>query len=380
MNDQTQSQAFKRHAMKPLFLSLFISLALMGCAQTAIKNEAPGPGSQATGLAAQQQRITEEKILADRKTIDGLQQRLRKLNESGIPQNNYPLAKAQCWLDTAKTQYHENDRTGYIEESLTESQKIIAALESNKNANVGFDTPLVARSTRLRDDLWMELGKYKNNASTLACNARTVACAEVRLVRAGHAEEQTGWRAATPHVMMAEDGLRRAGVEATSCTPAVVARAAPAPTLVAAAPVAPAPAPAPIVREITKETFVILADTLFKFDKSGRDEMLPGGKERLAAVAKRLKTYQSIATLSIAGHTDRLGSDNYNDPLSARRAATVLEYLGSLGVKAAKSDAVGKGEKEPVTTQCSDKLPRAQLIACLQPDRRVTIEVTGVVK
>jgi OmpA-OmpF porin, OOP family len=134
------------------------------------------------------------------------------------------------------------------------------------------------------------------------------------------------------------------------------------------------------VREVTKETFVILADTLFQFDKSGRDQMLPGGKERLAAVANRLKSYQSIATLSIAGHTDRLGSDTYNDPLSARRAATVLEYLGSLGVKAAKSDAVGKGEREPVTTQCSAKAPRAQQIICLQPDRRVTIEVTGVVK
>ncbi len=367
--------------MKSLFLSLFISLALMGCAQTATKNEAPGPGSQATGVTVQQQRITEDKVLADRKTIESLQQRLRKLNESGIPQNNYPLAKAQCWLDTAKTQYHENDRTGYIEESMTESQKIIAALEADKNARAGFDTPLVARSTRLRDDLWMALGQYKNNASTLACNARTVACAEVRLVRAGHADEQTGWRAATPHVMMVEDGLRRAGVEAASCTPAVVARAAPAPVI--ALPVAPAPVPslaAPIIREVSKETFVILADTLFKFDKSGRDEMLPGGKERLAAVANRLKTYQSIATLSIAGHTDRLGSDQYNDPLSARRAATVLDYLASLGVKAAKSEAMGRGEREPVTTQCSDKLPRAQLITCLQPDRRVTIEVTGIVK
>jgi OmpA-OmpF porin, OOP family len=364
--------------MKPLFLCLFMPFALIGCAQTAIKNEAPGPGSQATGLTQQQQRITEEKVLADRKTIDGLQLRLRKLNESGIAQNNYPLAKAQCWLDTAKTQYHENDRTGYIEESLTESQKIIQALEADKNARAGFETPLVARSSSLRDDLWMELGRYKNNAATLACNARTVACAEVRLVRAGHADEQTGWRAATPHVMMVEDGLRRAASEAANCAAPVVARAATAPAAPVA--VATAPAPAPVVREVTKETFVILADTLFQFDKSSRDQMLPGGKERLDAVANRLKSYQSIATLSIAGHTDRLGSEGYNLPLSERRAATVLEYLNGLGVKAAKSEAIGKGEREPVTKQCSDKLPRAQLIACLQPDRRVTIEVTGVVK
>jgi OmpA-OmpF porin, OOP family len=364
--------------MKSLLLSLFIPLALIGCAQNAIKNETPGPGSQATGLNPQQQRITEEKVLADRKTIEALQQRLRKLNESGVAQNNYSLAKAQCWLDTAKTQYHENDRTGYIEESMTESQKIIQALEADKNTRVGFETPLVARSTRLRDDLWTELGKYKNNAATLSCNARTVACAEVRLVRAGHAEEQTGWRAATPHVMMVEDGLRRAGVEAAACAQPVVARAA-APV---APPVAltPAPAPAPIVREVTKETFVILADALFQFDKSGRDQILPGGKERLAAVANRLKSYQSISTLTITGHTDRLGSDEYNDPLSQRRAATALEYMNSLGVKADRVVAIGKGKREPVTTQCPANVARMQQAICLQPDRRVTIEVTGVVK
>jgi OmpA-OmpF porin, OOP family len=360
--------------MKPTLLSLIFPLALMGCAQMGAKNEAPGPAAQNTGLAVQQQRITEEKVLADRKTIEALQGRLRKLNESGIPQNNYPLAKAQCWLDTAKTQYHENDRTGYIEESMTESQKIIQALEADKNTRAGFETPLVARSTRLRDDLWMELGKYKNNATTLSCNARTVACAEVRLVRAGHAEEQTGWRAATPHIMMVEDGVRRAGVEAAGCAQPVVARAAPAPTP------APAPAPAPVIREVTKETFVILADALFQFDKSGRDQMLPGGKERLAAVANRLKSYQSIATLTISGHTDRLGSDDYNDPLSQQRAATALEYMNSLGVKADRVTAIGKGKREPVTTQCGANLPRAQQVICLQPDRRVTIEVTGVVK
>ena len=371
--------------MKTLFFSVSMPLALIGCAQTAIKNEAPGSGAQASGLVVQQQRITDEKILADRKALDSLQQRLRKLNESGLAQNNFSLAKAQCWLDTAKTQYHENDRTGYIEESMTESQKIIQALEANKSARVGYETPLVARSTRLRDDLWAELGKHKNNAATLACNARTVACAEVRLVRAGHAEKQTGWRAATPHVMMAEDAVRRAGIEAASCAPAAPATAVAVPpaAIVAAPAPAPAQAPAPaptVVREIRKETFVVLSDALFKFDKSGLDEMLPGGKERLTAVANRLKSYQSIETLTISGHTDRLGADSYNDPLSARRAATTLAYLESLGIKAVKALALGKGEREPVVTQCADKLPRTQLIACLQPDRRVTIEVSGVVK
>ncbi len=359
---------------------LVVSLALIGCASSG-KKELPGPAAQNTGLNPQQARITEAPVLADRKTLDALQERLRKLSEAGVAQNYYPLAKAQCWLDTAKTQYHENDRTGYIEESMTESQKIIQALEANKTAKVGYDTVHVARSTRLRDDLWASLSKFKDNDATLACNARTVACSEVRLVRAGHAQEQTGWRAATPHVMMAEDGIRRAGQEAASCAAPAVARAvapAAAPAVVAPAAVAPAaPVAAPV---ITKESFILLADTLFNFDKSGRDEMLPSGKERLVAIAQRLKSYQTVNTMTIVGHTDRLGSDSYNDPLSANRAATVRQLLDGMGVKATRVEAIGKGKNQPVTTSCSDKLPRAQLIACLQPDRRVTIEVTGIVK
>jgi OmpA-OmpF porin, OOP family len=365
--------------MKPYFLLSALALALVGCASSAGRVEAPGPGAQTTGLNSQQARITDTRILGDRQTMESLQDRLRKLNESGISQGNYPLAKAQCWLDTAKTQYQENDRTGYIEESLTESAAIIEMLEKDKATRTGFDTPLVARSTKLRDDLWSQLAGFKNNSATLACNARTVACAEVRLVRAGHAEQQTGWRAAVPHVKMAEDGVRRAGQEAAACAPVAAASAAPATGVAGtAAPTATA-APAPAAA-VSRETFVILADTLFKFDKSGRDQMLPGGAERLSAVVNRLKAYQSIQTLSIVGHTDRLGGEDYNNKLSAARASTVRAYLESLGVKAATANALGKGEREPVTKNCSDKQSRADLISCLQPDRRVTIEVTGFIK
>ena len=197
--------------------TVIAALALTGCAQTMVQSEAPGPAALSTGLAPQTQRITDMRIAADRKTMDAIQSRLRRLNEEGVPQNSYPLAKAQCWLDTAWSQYHENDRTGYIEESLAESLKIVQALEADKTVKVGYDTPLVARSTRLRNDLWAQLNALKTRDATLICNARTVACGEVRLVRAGHAEQQTGWRQATPHVQMAEDAVRRASLEAASC-------------------------------------------------------------------------------------------------------------------------------------------------------------------
>jgi OmpA-OmpF porin, OOP family len=365
---------------------LLLPLALMGCASFSNKTQAPGAAALATGLNAQQDRITYSPVLADRQSLEALQQRLRKLSEAGVPQNNYSLAKAQCWLDTAKTQYHENDRTGYIEESMTESQKIIQALEGNKAAKAGYDTPLVARSERLRDDLWAQFTQFKNNPTTLACTARTVACGEVRLVRAGHAQEQTGWRAATPHVMMAEDAIRRATQEAASCVPppappVAVAPRAPAPAVVPAPAPAPvyiqAPAPAPIIRTITQESFALLGDTLFKFNKSGINDLLPGGIQKLKGVAERLKTYQSLSSLRITGHTDRLGSDSYNDELSSRRAETVRAYLESLGVRSENTQIQGMGKSEPVTN-CSSSAPRAVQIQCLQPDRRVNIDVTGI--
>lgn len=369
-----RSPTDRRRAMSPamrtsLSLSLLVSaLSLAGCASWSASDEAPAPEAQKTGLVPQAARITDERILADRKTLEAVQQRLRALNEAGVPQNHYPLAKAQCWLDTAKTQYHENDRTGYVEESLHESIKIVQALEADKTAKAGQDTPLVARSTRLREDLWARLAAFKGNADTLQCNARTVACAEVRLVRAGHAEQQTGWRQATPHVAMAEDAIRQATEEAARC-------AAPAP-VVAAAPV-PAPAPAPVPVVVQKESITLLGDALFKFDKSGRDDLLPGGLDRLREVAESLKRYRQIESIAFIGHTDRYGKPDYNDALSLARANTVRDVLIGFGVKADKVRTEGRGSREPVV-ECSTKPPKAQQTVCLTPNRRVAIEVLGV--
>lgn len=354
-----------------LSISLIVSaLSMAGCAGWSAKDEKPAADAQKTGLVPQAARITDERILGDRKTMEAVQQRLRALNEAGIPQNNYSLAKAQCWLDTAKTQYHENDRTGYVEESLHESIKIVQALEANKAAKAGYDTPLVARSAKLRDDLWTRLGGFKGNANTLQCNARTVACAEVRLVRAGHAQEQTGWRQAVPHVAMAEDAIRQAGEEASRCGQAMPA--------VAAAPViAPAPAPAPAPLVVQKDSITLLGDALFQFNKSGRDDLLPGGLDRLREVAESLKKYRKIESLHFVGHTDRYGKTAYNDALSLARANTVRDYLASLGVVADTVTSEGRGNREPVVS-CSTKPPKPEQTVCLTPNRRVAIEVLGI--
>ncbi len=107
--------------------------------------------------------------------------------------------------------------------------------------------------------------------------------------------------------------------------------------------------------------------------------MLPGGIARLNEIAQRLKTFQSLSTMRIVGHTDRYGSEEYNNDLSTRRASTVRSYLESLGLRASKTEVSGMGESQPVT-KCSTSATRAAQIACLQADRRVNIDVTGFVK
>ena len=80
--------------------------------------------------------------------------------------------------------------------------------------------------------------------------------------------------------------------------------------------------------------------------------------------------------MNIVGHTDRLGSNAYNQRLSQLRANTVREYLVSQGLPAGNMRAVGMGESQPVV-QCSQR-NRPELIACLAPNRRVDVEVSGV--
>jgi OOP family OmpA-OmpF porin len=64
--------------------------------------------------------------------------------------------------------------------------------------------------------------------------------------------------------------------------------------------------------------------------------------------------------------------------LSMRRAETVKAHLVRLGIPASKIIATGKGETSPVTRpgECRGEKPTKELIACLQPDRRVEVEVS----
>ena len=83
----------------------------------------------------------------------------------------------------------------------------------------------------------------------------------------------------------------------------------------------------------------------------------------------------------ITGHTDRIGSEKYNKKLSEKRALAAKDYIVSKGIDQKLIFWEGKGPKQPipVTKFCDNKMKRAQLIECLAPNRRVTVEVVGTI-
>ncbi|HET7728901.1 MAG TPA: OmpA family protein [Usitatibacter sp.] len=129
---------------------------------------------------------------------------------------------------------------------------------------------------------------------------------------------------------------------------------------------APPPAePAPVPR---LERYTLSAKELFGFDEA----TIRGSNAKLDEIADVMKRNPRIDHVTITGYTDRIGGDAYNLKLSQRRAQAVKDYLVARGVAAGRLATVGKGKANPVV-QCNDK-DRAQLIRCLEPNRRVEVE------
>ena len=149
-----------------------------------------------------------------------------------------------------------------------------------------------------------------------------------------------------------------------------------APPAAKAAPVAPKEVQAP-PKAATKpapQKINFSADALFDFDKS---ELRPQGKAMLDDLANTLggATYEVILAI---GHTDRLGSAQYNQKLSLKRAESVKQYLVAKGIAPNRIYAEGKGKAQPITKPADCRMTnRKALITCLQADRRVDVEVTG---
>ena len=122
------------------------------------------------------------------------------------------------------------------------------------------------------------------------------------------------------------------------------------------------------------QKITLAADTLFDFDKA---TLRPEGKAKLDELVAKVKDIKLEVIIAV-GHADRFGTDKYNQKLSEKRAESVKAYLVSKGMEPNRVYTEGKGKKQPVTKADQCKGPKSKkVIACLQPDRRVEIEVIG---
>ncbi|HVW84738.1 MAG TPA: OmpA family protein [Bryobacteraceae bacterium] len=118
-------------------------------------------------------------------------------------------------------------------------------------------------------------------------------------------------------------------------------------------------------RDTARGLIVNMSDVLFDFNQA---TLKPGAREKLAKVSGILLAYPTLH-LSVEGHTDSIGSDEYNLKLSQRRADAVRDYLTSNGINAANIQATGLGKANPVATN--------DTAAGRQQNRRVEMVVSG---
>jgi OmpA-OmpF porin, OOP family len=108
-----------------------------------------------------------------------------------------------------------------------------------------------------------------------------------------------------------------------------------------------------------KVELTLAADVLFAFDSA---DLTADAAARIAEAAARI-TQNGTGPVSVVGHTDSVGSDAYNQDLSARRAAAVAAGLGAIA--RADYQVAGRGESEPVAGNDTDQ--------GRQQNRRVTV-------
>jgi len=106
---------------------------------------------------------------------------------------------------------------------------------------------------------------------------------------------------------------------------------------------APAPPPMPVYEKHT-----VSATALFDFDKYA---LKPAGKEAISGIDEEIKSSDSkVVDINVVGYTDSVGTEEYNQELSVRRANAVKEFMVSEGIDPGIIDVKGMGEADPVAS------------------------------
>lgn len=121
----------------------------------------------------------------------------------------------------------------------------------------------------------------------------------------------------------------------------------------------------------------LAGDTLFAFGRSDAAGLTANGLRAIDQLVSQINAeFSQIDRVHIVGHTDPFGSAALNDRLSAERAQTVSQYMLGRRQINGRITSEGRGMRELLVRDCA-KVQSAASIACNQPNRRVSLEITG---
>lgn len=212
--------------------------------------------------------------------------------------------------------------------------------------------------------LLVKLAIAASAVASFSASAQTITDIKANTPYSAYVQDARGIIVRDPFGLCWRTGYYTPADAVAGCDLPLVPPAPPAPPAPVAPPPPPPapPAPAPVP---TSEKVTFAADAFFDFDKA---ILKPEAKVKLDDMASKLKDV-NLEVIVAVGHTDSVGTDEYNQKLSIRRSEAVKAYIISRGIDAKRVFSEGKGEKQPVADN-KTKDGRAK-------NRRVEIEVVG---
>jgi OOP family OmpA-OmpF porin len=137
---------------------------------------------------------------------------------------------------------------------------------------------------------------------------------------------------------------------------------------------APQPARVAVYAPPPKRTMIAQEDRTVYFSFNGT-ALTDESKQRLDTLAQRLTSANDVQGADVAGYADRIGTISYNDQLSRKRAEAVRDYLISRHVVNTNVTQTRWFGKLAPSADCPKDLPHALEIQCLQPDRKVQVDI-----
>lgn len=293
--------------------------------------------ARADALTPLRERTSDQAIAADLAKLETLSSRLKAAPAADA----WRVARADALIGAARTEYLDNDRTGFDVAAYEAAKRAVDEIASGAPAVAPGAVPegaVIGGSTKVRPDLWDRLEAMKRDPQ-FACAAEPLARLEVELLWAGNEQVDQGDCHTSPHLAAAERLADDARTKLEACRPAEPVAAIP----VTPEPAKPAPTeavPVPVVP--TPEELRIPRNVHFALDKyflSARS------REVIAGISSVLRKYPSI-TVRLEGHTDSRASAAYNLRLSKNRVNAVQAEMVRLGVAASRITTAFKGEAD----------------------------------